>query len=75
MAAAVKKRIAKQKSSQGARNELQRYLESDLEEDMVDPVKWWGVSLLLLFFSESLCHLIFFIVSRCRVPYSFSTCA
>lgn len=45
MAAAVKKRIARQKSSRGTRNELQRYLDSDLEEEMVDPVRWWGVSL------------------------------
>lgn len=74
MAAAVKKRIAKQKSSQGARNELQRYLESDLEEDMVDPVKWWGVSSLLLLFREGVCPLIFSIVPCCRVPYPFATC-
>lgn len=44
MAATVRKRLTKQKTSNGPQDELRRYLDKDLEEEMVDPVKWWGVS-------------------------------
>lgn len=43
MAATVRKRLVRQMTLRTPRDELRRYLDGDLEEDMVDPVKWWGV--------------------------------
>ena len=66
MRASVQTRVRTEEATRDPRQELRDYLEADLQSDATDPVRWWGVSLLVLIFQAHTLHSLFTLPSTTK---------